>query len=432
LGRGGACRPGDKGREPSTICGRFLSAALEPHFFRYEWGRLIAVLVRIFGVHQLPLAEDVAQETLTRAMLVWPRSGAPDNPSAWLTATAKRLAIDELRRARTRLRAEPELGRLLESEWTRVPLVEELFSPQPLHDDELRVMFSLAQPRLPEESRVSLILRLSCGFSEDEIAAAFLTSPASMAKRLSRARRVVAASRSLFELTSGDLPARLESVQRALYLLFNEGYHGASAEAAVRVDLCREAMRLVGLLAQHPLTAVPSTLALAALMHLHAARLPARLDGGGELVPFLDQDRSTWDRTLVAQGLALLERSASGDELSAFHVEAAIASCHATAARAEDTPWARIVSLYDTLLGLGPSPVVALGRAIAVAQVEGPEEGLRELAAIDGKVALEGYPFYHAALGALSATAGHTDAARSHYEAALASRASSSHASAAS
>lgn len=395
-----------------------MHGTLGPHFFRHEWGRLVAVLVRVFGVHNLPLAEDVAQDALFRAMEVWKRDGVPAEPSAWLTAVAKRRAIDELRRERTRRLAAPELERLLESEWTRVPAVEQLFSPRPFRDDELRMMFSLAQPRLPEESRVALILQLLCGFSEDEIAAAFFSTKGAVAKRLGRAKAVVTESRSLFELDDADLPARLESVQSALYLLFNEGYHGVNAEHSVRADFCREAMRLVDLLAEHPRTRTPPTLALAALMRFHAARLPSRLDEHGELQPFDAQARSGWDRALIAEGLERLDASASGDQLSVFHVEAAIASCHATATRAEDTPWERIVALYDTLMVLRPSPVVALNRAIAIAQAQGPERGLAALGEIDGAETLAGYPFYEAARGELLLRSGDAARAERHFAAA--------------
>jgi len=397
-----------------------LSLALDPHFFRHEWGRLVAVLVRAFGVQNLNLAEDVAQETLWRAMEVWKRQGTPDNPSAWLTTTAKRLVIDELRRERSRQLATPELGRLLESEWTRVPVIEELFAPQPLRDDELRMMFSLSQPRLSEESRVSLVLHVLCGFRPEEIAAAFLTSTDAVAKRLQRAKALVAASRSLFELTDADLEPRLESVQQALYLLFNEGYHGANPEAAVREELCGEALRLVELLTGHPLTRTPSTLALSALLHLHAARLQARLNAEGELLPFSEQDRSKWNHALIDKGLQLLEQSATGPSLSAMHLQAAIAACHATAASAKDTPWAHIVSLYDTMMRLHPSPVVALNRAIAVAEAEGPRQGLCELRAIEGADSFSRYPFYEAAFGELSLRAGDATEAAVHFKAAMA------------
>jgi RNA polymerase sigma-70 factor (ECF subfamily) len=393
--------------------------ALDPHFFRHEWGRLLAVLVRVFGVHNLPLAEDVVQDTLWRAMQVWQQNGPPAEPSAWLTAVAKRRAIDELRRERTRRMAAPELGRLLESEWTRVPAVEELFSAPAVRDDELRMMFSLAQPRLPEVSRVGLVLHALCGFSEEEVAAAFLTSKEAMSKRLQRAKSTVVESRSLFELTDADLPARLESVQSALYLLFNEGYHGASAEAAIRADLCNEAMRLADLLARHPLTGLPSTLALAALMKLHAARLPSRIDAAGELLPFQEQDRKKWDGALIREGLELLEQSAVGEALSPFHVEAAIASCHVTARTADETPWKEIVRLYDTLLSLRPSPVVALSRAIAIGKSEGPARGLAALDEIAGADLLEGYPFYAAARGDFSLALGRASEAVRYFTVAM-------------
>jgi RNA polymerase sigma-70 factor (ECF subfamily) len=209
-------------------------------------------------------------------------------------------------------------------------------------------------------------------------------------------------------------------VHTALYLLFNEGYHGASPESAVRADLCREAMRLTGLLLEHPGGATPTTYALAALMSLNAARLPARIDGDGRLSTLFDQDRSRWDADLVRDGLRLLERSASGPEVSDFHVEAAIAAVHAEAPRAEDTDWRRIVALYDMLMTIHPSPIVALNRAIAVAQSEGPERGLEEIGSIDDAERLARYPFYAAAKGELELRLGRREAARRHFEQALA------------
>ena len=395
-----------------------MSPALDPHFFRHEWARLVAVLVRVFGVHNLALAEDVAQETLWRAMESWKRAGVPDHPSAWLTTVAKRRAIDELRRARRERLAAPELVRFLESEWTRVATLDELFTPQPLHDDELRLMFSLAQPRLPEASQLALVLQLSCGFGEAEIAAALMTSTMAIAKRLQRSKEVVRGSRSLYELGDAELPKRLAIVLRAIYLLFNEGYHGASSAAVMRADLCHEALRLVGLLVAHPTTNTPDARALAALLHLHAARLPARLDENGEPLPFFEQQRERWDTALLSRGLALLGEASSGDTLTPFHVEAAIAACHATAPSPGATPWAQIVELYDTLLRLAPSPVVGLSRAIAIAEAEGPERGLVELRALDAG-ALGGYVFFHAALGQLSARTGDLEAAKQHFARAI-------------
>jgi RNA polymerase sigma-70 factor (ECF subfamily) len=391
------------------------------HLFRHEAGRMVATLTRIFGVHNLALAEDVVQDAFCRALEVWKFRGMPENPSAWLMATAKNRALDVLRRQRTAQTFAPELGRLLESEWTLAPAVEELFAADAIQDGMLRMMFSCCHPRLSEETQVALILNILCGFSVDEIAAAFVSSHAAVEKRIPRAKKVLAGSKRLFDVSvPADVSARLPAVQRALYLLFNEGYHGASAETAVRFELCHEAMRLAAVLLKHPLGAVPTTYALSALMCFSAARLPARLDATGNLISLFDQDRSRWDRELVSEGLKLLELSAAGPEITEYHVEAAIASAHATAARVEDTNWDAIVSLYDTLMRINPSPIVALNRAIALAQRDGPERGLAAIGVIADRGRLAAYPFYPAAMGDLELRRGQQAAARAHFRAALA------------
>jgi RNA polymerase sigma-70 factor (ECF subfamily) len=392
---------------------------LGDHLFRQEAGRMVAALTRIFGVHNLALAEDVVQDAFCRALDVWRFRGVPENPSAWLMATAKNRAIDVLRRERTARTFAPELGRLLESEWTLVPLVEELFGAQSVKDDLLRMMFSCCHPRLPEEAQVALVLHILCGFGVSEVAAAFLSSEAATQKRMSRAKKVLAGSKRLFDLADADFSTRLAVVQRSLYLLFNEGYHGASAESAVQIQLCLEAMRLTALLVEHSVASTPATHALAALMSLHAARLPARLDDAGNLRTLVDQDRSQWDPALIAEGQRLLDLSATGADLTEYHIEAAIAAVHANASRAEDTNWAQIVRLYDTLLTIRPSPVVALNRAIAVAEHEGPERGLEQIRSIADRERLAGYPFYFAALGELELRCNRHDAARAHFQAAL-------------
>jgi RNA polymerase sigma-70 factor (ECF subfamily) len=394
---------------------------LSEHLFRREWGRMVSALTRIFGVHNLALAEDVAQEAFCRAIEVWRFRGVPENPSAWLMATAKNCALDALRRQRTARTFAPELGRLLESEWTLAPLVDELFMPKEIKDGQLRMMFTCCHARLPEESQVALILHILCGFSVDELANAFVSSHAATEKRITRAKKALAGSKKLFDVTAPkDFAARLPVVQQALYLLFNEGYHGASPEAAVRSELCHEAMRLAAILLDHPLGAKPATYALAALMCLNAARLPARVDVSGNLNALVDQDRSLWDRNLIAEGLKLMELSATGSEVTEFHVESAIAALHATAPRTDDTDWAKIVSLYDTLMEIRPSPVVALNRAIAVAECGGPERGLDAIRAIADSDRLSAYPFYSAALGELELRCGRPDAAYDHFQAALA------------
>ena len=392
-----------------------MSHELGEHLFRREAGRLVAALTRIFGVHNLALAEDVVQDAFCRALEVWKVRGIPDNPSAWLMTTAKRRALDVVRRERTARTFAPELSRMLDSEWTLAPTIEESFAGPVIRDEQLRMMFSCCHPRLPEEVQVALVLNILCGFGASEIAAAFLAGRAAIEKRLTRGKKTLAASKRLFELNGADCTARLSAVRRALYLLFSEGYHGASPEAAVQADLCDEAIRLTRLLLEAPQAAVPETEALLALMLLQAARLPARLDPSGDLSPWLDQDRSRWNRDLVDEGLAALERSATGPRLSAFHVEAAIASEHAIAATAADTNWTVIVSMYDRLMDIAPSPVVELNRAIAIGQRDGPDIGLAALDAIGHRDRLNRYPFYPAARGEFELRRGHRAAASAYF-----------------
>jgi RNA polymerase sigma factor (sigma-70 family) len=396
---------------------------MEPsdHLFRREAGRMIATLTRVLGVHNLALAEDVVQDAFCRALEVWKFRGVPENPSAWLMATAKNRALDILRRRRTAQTFAPELARLIETEWTLAPAVEELFTANAIKDDLLRMMFSCCHPRLVEEAQVALILNILCGFSVDEIASAFVSSHAAIEKRITRAKKLLARSSRLFDVTApADFSGRLPAVQRALYLLFNEGYHGASAEIAVRAELCHEAMRLAAVLLEHPLGATPTTYALSALMCLNAARLPARVDSAGNLNSLFDQDRSLWDRKLVLEGLRLLELSATGSELTEYHLEAALASLHSTAPKTEDTNWGTIVSLYDRLMSVRPSPIVALNRAIAIAQRDGAERGLEAIGAIEDRDRLAVYPFYPAAVGELELRRGRHATAREHFRAALA------------
>lgn len=315
------------GRHGGSAAGHEAEHVMEPsdHLFRREAGRMVATLTRIFGVHNLALAEDVMQDAFCRALEVWKFRGMPENPSAWLMTTAKNRAVDVLRR-------------------------ERLFASKEIKDDQLRMTFSCCHPRLPEEAQVALVLHILCGFSVAEIASAFVSTHAAMEKRISRAKKVLAGSKTLFDIAeSEDFAARLPAVHRALYLLFNEGYHGASPESAVRTELCQEAMHLAALLREHPLASTPAMNALSALMCLHAARLPGRLDASGELRSLFDQDRSRWDANLVAEGQSLLDLSASGPELTEYHVEAAIAWVHTTARRAEDTDWVSCPTRFGTL-----------------------------------------------------------------------------------
>jgi RNA polymerase sigma factor (sigma-70 family) len=390
------------------------------HLFRHEAGRMVAVLTRVFGVHNLPLVEDVVQDAFCRALEVWKFRGVPENPSAWLMATAKNRALDILRRQRTARTCAPELERLLQSEWTLAPAVEELFAPNAIKDDLLRMMFSCCHPRLPEEAQVALALHILCGFSVSEIASAFISSQAAIEKRITRAKKVLAKSKKLFDVASAaEFSTRLPAVHRVLYLLFNEGYHSASSESLVRADLCHEAMRLAAVLLEHPLGATPTTYALCALMCLSTARLPSRVDASGNLNTLFDQDRSLWDQQLMTEGMNFLELSGVGSKLTEYHVQAAIASVHARALRVENTDWKTIASLYDTLMTIRPSPIVALNRAIAIAQNEGPERGLEEIRSIADSARLGAYPFYPAALGELEFRRGKRETAREYFRTAL-------------
>jgi RNA polymerase sigma factor (sigma-70 family) len=381
---------------------------LADHLFRREAGRMVSSLLRILGVRHLALAEDAVQDALVRALETWKFGRVPEDPAAWLTTAARNRAVDLLRKQTNLGRVSSELVLELESALGSQAL-EQAGEPAPhaIDDDELRLMFSCCDPELAQPAQVAVILKYLCGFSVQEIAQAFLTSEAAVEKQLFRARRALFDRGELFEVSDpAQVRERLAAVQGAVYLLFNEGYHGAHPRHAVREDLCWEAMRLGELLSRLPAAAVPETQAMLALFCLLAARLAARVADDGSLLLLAEQDRGRWDRELVREGLRRLALSAEGDAITAWHVEAAIAARHATAESFAETDWPSIRELYDVLLRLRPSPVVALNRAIAVGMAEGPEAGLRALAEIDDRERLESYPFFPAALGEFEARAG--------------------------
>jgi RNA polymerase sigma factor (sigma-70 family) len=381
---------------------------------------MTSALVRLFGPHNLPLAEDVVHDALCRALEVWKYSGIPENPAAWLMTAAKNRAIDVLRRERSQREKAGELEYSIASEAALRPAVEDAFADDALRDDQLRMMFACCHARLGEDVQVALVLNLLCGFGVGEIAGAFLVSEAAMEKRLQRGKHVLGESRGLPEVTPERVAENLETVHGALYLLFNEGYHGNQPVETVRVELCAEAIRLGALLAGAPGIATPATHALLALMCLVAARLPGRLDANGDLVPLRDQDRAKWDQALVRLGIAELNTSATGEEISPFHLEAAIAYEHTVAPTHAETNWLRIVSLYDALRAVRPSPVVALSRAIAVGELEGPLRALEELAKITDRERFDRSPFYAAAVGEEQLRAGKLEGARESFKTALA------------
>jgi len=391
---------------------------LDDHLFRREAGRLVATLTRLLGPRHLALAEDAVQDALVRALETWKLSGPPRNPGAWLMRAAQNRAIDLLRHRGRAERLGPELERAL-APAPAGPAEADAAGPE-APDDELGLMFSCCDPALPAAAQVAVILKYLCGFSVREIAQGTLSSEAAVEKQLFRARAALEARERLYEVRDlAQVRERLPAVQGAVYLLFGEGWHGAHPRQAVREDLCHEALRLAVLLSRLPAADAPSTRALVALFCLLAARLPARLDDGGQLLLLAEQDRGRWDRALVAEGLRWLDRAAEGEVPSRWHVEAAIAAVHATAVGFEATDWPHIARLYDLLWGLDPSPAVALNRAIAVGMAEGAEAGLRALQAIPDRERLVRSPFLPAAVAEFERRAGRPERAAASLEAAL-------------
>lgn len=359
---------------------------------------MVAVLTGIFGIEHLTLAEDVVQEALARALQTWPFYGVPKNPAAWIMRASRNLALDVVRREKVFRDKEPEIIRLMDRE-TPAPDAA-MVAAQEIADDRLRMMFVCCHPVIPPEAQVALALKVLGGFSVTEIARAFLTGDAAMAKRLTRAKQKIQEARVAFEIPTGEeLARRLDGVLQSLYLLFNEGYKASSGDKLVREDICAEAIRLASLLAAHPAGDVPKTHALLALMLLNAARIPARVDDDGNLLRLVDQDRASWDQSMIARGMYHLTRSAAGAELTTYHLQAGIAACHGAARDSESTDWAKILSLYDRLVELDSSPVAALNRAVALAQVRGAEAGLDAVSAIPDLPSLESYHLLHAVLG---------------------------------
>jgi RNA polymerase sigma-70 factor (ECF subfamily) len=364
---------------------------LVEHLFRHQAGQMLATLTHIFGLDNLDLAEEVVQEALLQALRQWPYQGIPDNPRAWLVRAARNKALDLLRRQASLRRKEQELERRLKERQAHADGADPA-DPAALEDEQLAMICMCCDPALPADARVALTLKAVSGFSVAEIARAFLCEEATIAQRLVRAkRRIREAGITLTLPPPAEIPGRLDSVLRVLYLLFNEGYAAHTGENLVRQDLCGEAIRLAQLLASRLDTGLPKVHALLALFYLQAARLETRVDGEGNLLLLSEQERSQWDQTLLAHGVDQLERAAQGDELSEYHLQAAIAAVHATAKSFADTDWPRLVELYDELLALAPSPVVALNRAIAQSMVEGPEPALASLEALSAEPALSNY-----------------------------------------
>jgi RNA polymerase sigma factor (sigma-70 family) len=407
-------RTGIELRDPGAV--RPLSApSLVEHFFRHDYGRLVAMLARRVGVRHIELVEDAVQSALEAALIAW--TELPDNPSAWLYRVAHNRLIQDLRRDAGRDRI---LGGASEPDSIGDPA--EPFFADEIRDDMLRMLFVCCDEAIPWESRLVLALKTMCGFSTGEIALRLFTSEANVHKRLARARERLKQSPPEVETPPLDtLRSRLPSVHSVLYLLFNEGYLAAHAEHAIRRELCEEAVRLATLLAEHPVGAVPDSFALLALMHLHVARLGSRVDAMGGLLLLEEQDRSLWDRDRIAIGMEWLQRAASGDVFSRFHAEAGIAAAHCLAPSFQATPWSEIAELYAMLERVAPSPLHTLNRAVAVAEWQGPDAGLAILEGLAPPAWLTGSYLWDAVLGDLHRRAGHTELAAQHRERALSS-----------
>ncbi len=323
-------------------------ARLVEHFFRHETGRLHGALIRMMGVQNLALAEDVTQEALLRALRTWSMGGIPPNPSAWITQVAMNLGRDAMRHQRMATSKEDAIVTHVE-QTTATPAVAWEASHE-IRDDALRLMFVCCHPAVAPDAQVILALKVLCGFSTAEIARAFLSSEAAIEKQLTRTKQRIADAGIGFELPEGeDLTPRLNGVLAALYLLFNEGYKASAGDRLVRIELCEEAIRLTSLLIVHPVGRTPHAHALLALMLLTAARFPSRLDEHGELLRLDDQDRTKWDGALIARGLLELVKAAQGAELSEYHLQAGIAAIHCTAPNYASTDWERILHHYDAL-----------------------------------------------------------------------------------
>ena len=388
------------------------------HLFRHESAKMVATLTGIFGIEHLTLAEDVVQEALARALQTWPFYGVPQNPAAWIMRASRNLALDVVRREKNFRDKEPEIVRLMDRE--NVAPDVEVFTEQEITDDRLRMMFVCCHPLISQEDQVALALKTLCSFSPAEIAKAFLASEAAIAKRLTRAKQKIREAKIAFEIPGGEeLSRRLDGVLQSLYLLFNEGYKASSGEKLVREDVCAEAIRLTSLLAEHSAGNRPKTHALLALMLLNAARIPSRMDDEGNLLRLQEQERTRWNHPMIARGMFHLAQSAAGSEISEYHLQAGIAACHCAAKDYASTDWPQILSLYDKLAEFDDSPVVALNRAVALAEVRGPQAGIEAVHAIANLQSLESYYLLHAVLGEFELRLNQTQAAADHFRKSL-------------
>ena len=388
--------------------------------FRREAGRLISVLTRILGAHNLELAEDVVQESFVAALDHWSDSGIPENAEGWLLTTARNRAIDAIRRERTRRKFAPDLEMRLDSEWTLSRTVDEAFREDGIKDDHLRMIFMCCASKIAPENRLPLILKTLCGLGVPAIARGLLTTESTINKRLYRTRRALEGHD--FRLpTPAELPEALATVHTVLYLLFNEGYF-STTEKPILAELCHDAMALTQMLVEEPTLSNSDTVALLSLMCFAAARLDSRVDNEGRLVPLDRQNRSLWNREMIARGFASLQRSSEMDAVTAgrYHLEAAIAARHCSADSFEATDWESICNLYDRLLDVVPGPLTRLNRAVAISFRSGPAEAIALVEELEASDELPHTHVVAAALANLYGRAGMAEEADHYLKAALA------------
>lgn len=390
--------------------------------FRHESGKLVAVLTRIFGTENIETAEDVVQQTFMSALDTWQANGVPDKPAAWLYRVAKNKAIDVLRKNKHAIPydfADPERA-LLSSEYSLVATMENLWKEELVKDDMLRMMFACCHPDISSENQITLILKTLCGFSTAEIAKSFLTSEDTVSKRLYRTKEFFRQKRIRPEIPSvKELKARTGAVLRSIYLLFNEGYNSTNSETVIRKELIDEAGVLTGLLAENHHTQLPEVFALKALICFHAARSDSRLTTEGEIILLPKQDRSRWNKELISAGNENMNRAAFGDELSSYHLEAAIAYEHCIASSFVNTNWRRIIELYELLCRLFPSPISELNKIVAILQYKGADAALQQVSLIRDNKKLETFYLYHSLMGEIYARLNHTAEALKFFETAL-------------
>lgn len=393
------------------------SPVLLEHLFRRESGRIVAWLTGLLGSTHLQLAEDAAQEAMLRAAQTWPFQGIPPTPEAWLFRTAHNYAISSVRRGVVFKSKADALVTALE---TATQPILDLDAEQSLRDDELRMVFMCCHPKLAPDAQVALSQKLVGGFSKEEIARIFFSEPNTIAQRLVRAKRLIRDHKLALTMPSrGQLQQRLNSVLKVIYLMFSGGYAAHTGEDLIRVDVCMEALRLGRLVAASSMGA-PRVDALVALMALQAARLPARMDATGDLVLLEEQDRKLWDEDLIALGFSYFDRSIAGDEISEWHIQAAIAATYASAPSSAEINWPSILDHYDQLMEMTDSPVVALNRAVVVMKVHGAEASLAALAPLAANDALQKYHLLPATQGHVLAALGRFDEAKAAFSAALA------------